>query len=135
MQREHRAGARPTPDHQLPPDAAALPVAPPSRDAGGYDAGYQAAVAARISMERRRRQVRWLFWSWLLYWGSLLVVQLQPTAAALWARDVARTTAAREPIQLMLTLDTASPTLLWIALGPLVLTLLWLLLVRRRARR
>jgi hypothetical protein len=135
MQREHRAGARPTPDRQLPPDVAALPVASPAQDAAGYTAGYQAGIAARMAMERRRRQVRWLFWSWLLYWGVLLLVKLQPIAAALWARDVARTTPSREPIQVTLTLDSASPALLWIALGPLVLTLLWLLLVRRRARR
>ena len=140
MQREHRARTGQAPDlHQLPPDAAALPVAPPTRDAASYDAGYQTGYqegfAARVAMERRRQQVRWLFGSWVVYWGWLLLVALQPIAAALWARDVTRTATSREPIQVTLTLDTALPVLVWIALGPLVLTLLWLLLVRRRARR
>jgi hypothetical protein len=134
MQREHRARTEQTPDLELPPDGAALPVAPPARDAASYDVGYRAGFAARVAVERRRQQVRWLFGSWIVYWLWLLMVSLQPIAAALWAREVARTS-GQGPIQVTITLDTALPALLWIAIGPLVLTLLWLLLVRRRARR
>ena len=132
MQREHRARTGRTPDLQLPPDAAALPVAPPARDAASYDAGYRAGFAARLAVERRRQHVRWLFGSWIVYWLGLLLVGLQPIAAALRARDVTRTSTGQVPIQVTITLDTALPALLWIAIGPLVLTVLWLLLVRRR---
>ena len=136
MQREHRARTGRSPDLQLPPDAAALPVAPPTRDAASYDAGYQAGFSSRVAVERRRQQVRWLFGSWVVYWGWLLLVSLQPIAEALWARDVARTAASHEPIRVTITLDSTLPALLWITVGPLVLTLLWLLLVRRgRLRR
>ncbi len=73
--------------------------------------------------------------SWIVYWLCLLMVSLQPIAAALWAREVTRTSGTQGPVQVTITLDAALPALLWIAIGPLVLTLLWLLLVRRRARR
>ena len=134
MQPEHRSRTGKAPEVRLPPDAAALPVVPATDAAGGYDAGYQAGFAARVAVERRRQQVRWLFGSWIVYWLWLLMVSLQPVAKALWAREVTRT-AAQGPIQVTITLDTALPALLWIAIGPLVLTLLWLLLVRGRARR
>ena len=141
MQPEHRSRTGKAPEVRLPPDAAALPavpvapaVAPATDDVGGYDAGYQAGFAARVAVERRRQQVRWLFGSWIVYWVWLLMVSLQPVAKALWAREVTRT-AAQGPVQVTITLDTALPALLWIAIGPLMLTLLWLLLVRRRARR
>ena len=133
MQPEQRSRTGKAPDLRLPPDAAALPaVGATTGDGGGYDAGYRAGFAARVAVERRRQQVRWLFGSWFVYWLSLLAASLQPLAAALWAREVTRTSAAQGPIQVTITLDTALPALLWIAIGPLVLTLLWLLLVRRR---
>ena len=135
MRPEHRQRSGQTPDLPLPPDASALPVAPTADRADPYAAAYDAGFAAHVAIERRRRGVRWLFGSWLLYWMVLLAVSVQPVAAALWARDVARTTATRAPIQVTITLDSASPALLWIAAGPLVLTLLWLLLVRRRGAR
>ena len=133
MPPEHRPRTEQTPDLQLPPDAAALPAAPPARGAAGYSAGYEAGFAARVSMERRQQQVRWLFWSWLLYWGILILAKLQPAARAWWAREVARTMAPGEKIRVSISLDAT--TLLWLTIGPLVLTLLWLLLVRRHARR
>ena len=134
MQPEHRSRTGRAPELRVPPDAAGLPAVPAADGVGGYDAGYQAGFAARLAVERRRQQVRWLFGSWIVYWLWLLMVSLQPIAKALWAREVARTTGSG-PIQVTITLDTALPALLWIAIGPLVLTLLWLLLVRRRARR
>lgn len=134
MQPEHRSRTGRAPELRVPPDAAGLPAVPAADDVSGYDAGYQAGFAARVAVERRRQQVRWLFGSWIVYWLWLLLVSLQPIARALWAREVARTSGQR-PIQVTITLDTALPALLWIAIGPLALTLLWLLLVRWRARR
>ena len=131
-------------ERPVPPAARQRPVAPMAagvgaggalapRDRGDDVVGQPTSDGMAPASAERRRQVRWLFAGWLLYWVALLLVKGWPVAEALWARYVTRTAAPGTRVTLQIDVDTLA--LLWIAAGPLVLTLVWLLLVRRRPSR
>ncbi|MGZ8377109.1 MAG: hypothetical protein ACXWZS_12245 [Gemmatirosa sp.] len=78
-------------------------------------------------MAGRQRSVRTLFAAWAVYWLALLAVQLWPAAVQWWA--IRRQ--EHGTISISVGGDFAE-SVAWIAIPPLVMTIVWLLWTRRK---
>lgn len=78
----------------------------------------------------RRRSVGRLFTAWVLWWSAVLIGWLWPELPRIW--DLMSRPGARGSFSL--TIDAGLGELaLWLALPPLLMTVVWLLVKRRRA--
>ena len=77
----------------------------------------------------RRRSVGRLFSAWVLWWSAVLIGWLWPEVPRIW-----RLMRPGEHGTFSLTVDAGLGELaLWLALPPLLMTVVWLLFKRRRA--
>ncbi len=90
----------------------------------------RAPLAVPEPVGDRRRSVGRLFTAWVLWWSAVLIGWLWPELPRIW--DLMRRPGARGSFSL--TIDAGLGGLaLWLALPPLLMTVVWLLVKRRRA--